>query len=69
MFTTQPNLVIKTGVHSSLHANCHHELPYVKFNLNAFYPPPDEREVSHYKLRILVAFKGQLKILIGKKHQ
>ena len=36
--------------HSSLHANCHYDLPYVKFNLNAFYPRPCEPEVWHYKL-------------------
>ena len=26
IFTTQPNLVMESGVHSSLHANCHHQL-------------------------------------------
>ena len=40
IFTTQPNLVIESGVHSSLHANCHHQLTYVKFNSNVIYPPP-----------------------------
>ena len=49
-FTPQPNLVMESGVHSSLHGNCHHQLPYVKFNLNVFYPPPYELEVWHYKL-------------------
>ena len=29
IFTMQTNLVMKSGVHSSLHANCHHQLPYV----------------------------------------
>ena len=24
VFTSQPNLVMKSGVHSSLHENCHH---------------------------------------------
>ena len=50
IFTTQPNLAMESGIHSSLHANCHHQLPYVKFNLSVFYPPPYEREVWHYKL-------------------
>ena len=50
ILTTQPNLVMESGDHSSLHANCHHQLPYVKFNLNVFHPPPYEREVWHYKL-------------------
>ena len=42
IFTTQSNLVMESGVHSSLHADCHHQLPYVKFNLIFFYPPPYE---------------------------
>ena len=25
-FTSQPNLVKESGVHSSLHANCHHQI-------------------------------------------
>ena len=41
---------MESGVHSSLHANRHHQLPYVKFNLNVFYPPSYERELWHYKL-------------------
>ena len=50
IFTTQSNLVMESGVHSSLHADCHHQLPSVKFNLIFFYPPPYEWEVWHYKL-------------------
>ena len=50
IFTTQPNLVMESGVHSSLHANCHHQLPHVKFHLNVFYPLPYEPEMWHYKL-------------------
>ena len=50
IFTSQPNLVIESGVHSSLHANCHHQITYVKFKLNVIYPPPYEREVWYYKL-------------------
>ena len=50
IFTSQQNLVTESGVHSSLHANCHHQITYVKFNLNVIYPPPYERELWHYKL-------------------
>ena len=50
IFTSQPNLVTKSGVHSSLHTNCHHQITYVKFNSNVIYPPPYEREVWYYKL-------------------
>ena len=48
VFTSQPNLVKKSGVHSSLHENCHHQLVYAKLNLKVWYPPPYDREVWHY---------------------
>ena len=50
IFTSQLNLVTKSGVHSSPHSNCHHQITHVKFKLNVIYPPPYEREVWHYKL-------------------
>ena len=31
IFASQPNLIIESGVHPSLHPNCHHQLIYVKF--------------------------------------
>ena len=49
IFTTQPNLVMESGVHSSLHANCHHHITFAKFNLKIQYPPPYEQEVWHYR--------------------
>ena len=49
IFTSQPNLVMESDVHSSLHENCHHQITFAKFNLNIYYPPPYEREVWHYQ--------------------
>ena len=49
LFTSQPNLVIESGVQSSLHQNCHHQLIYAKINLYVCYPPPYERETRHYQ--------------------
>ena len=43
LFTNQHNLVTNSGIHSSFHCNCHHQIIYRKFNLNIFYPPPYER--------------------------
>ena len=48
-FTSQPNLVIDAGVHPSLHANCHHQIVYAKFNLKIHYLPTYEREVWHFQ--------------------
>ena len=49
IFTSQPNLITESGVHLSLHPNCHHQVIYAKFNLNVYYPPPYEHEIWHYK--------------------
>ena len=45
IFASQPNLVMESGIHSSLHSNCHHQIVFAKFNLSIFYPPPYERTV------------------------
>ena len=45
IFIDQPNLVIDSGVHSSLHANCHHQITHCKLNLKIVFPPPYERLV------------------------
>ena len=69
LFTTEPHTVMESGVHSSLHANCYHQLRYVKFDLNVLYPPPYEPELWHYKLSTSDCNqKGQLNILIAKSH-
>ena len=45
IFTFQPNMVVNSNVHSSLHANCRHQILFAKFDLKVYYPPPYEREV------------------------
>ena len=49
IFTSQPNLVIESGVHPSLHQHCHHQIIYAKFNLQIFYPPPYCRKIWYYQ--------------------
>ena len=49
IFTDQPNLVVDSGVHPSLHTNCHHQITFCKFNLIVEYPPPYQRLVWDYK--------------------
>ena len=48
IFTSQPNMIMDSGVHSSLYSNCYHEIIYAKFDLKFFYPPPYERTVWHF---------------------
>ena len=49
IFTSQPNMVIESGVHSSLHSSCHHQIVFAKFNLKICYRPPYSREIWHFK--------------------
>ena len=49
IFTSQPNLVMESGVHSSLYQNCHYQIIYTKIHLKVFYPPPYERQIWHYQ--------------------
>ena len=49
IFMTQPNLITDSGVHSSLHSNCHHQIVFAKFNLHIVYTPPYLREIWHYR--------------------
>ena len=48
IFTSQPNMIMDSGVHPSLHSNCHHQIIYAKFDLKVFYPPPYERTMWYF---------------------
>ena len=39
IFTDQPDLDVDSGVHPSLHTNCHHQITFYKFNLINIYLP------------------------------
>ena len=39
IFTNQPNMITNSGVHPSLHQNCHHQKIFAKVNMKIFYPP------------------------------
>ena len=45
IFSTQTILVLDSGVHHSLHQDCHHQIIFAKFNLKAYYSPPCERTI------------------------
>ena len=48
IFCNQPNLITSSGVHSSLHPNCHHHITHAKLDLKVYYPPPYKRTIWHY---------------------
>ena len=45
---SQPDMIMDSGFHPSLHSNFHHQILYGKFNLKVFDPPPYERTVWHF---------------------
>ena len=49
IFTSDLNMLRESGVHSSLHPNCHHQIVFTKFNLKIYYPPPYERLAWQYQ--------------------
>ena len=49
IFTSQPNLVMNSGVYSSLHPNCHYQIIHAIFNLKIFYPSLYEWVAWHYQ--------------------
>ena len=49
IFTNQPNLVINSGLHPSLHQNFRHQIIFAKINLKVYFPPPYKRLVWDYK--------------------
>ena len=49
IFTSQPNLVVESGVHPSLHPNCHHQIIFAKFYSKIHYPPLFYRQVWYYQ--------------------
>ena len=38
IFADQPNIIMNSGVHSSLHPNCHHQIVYSIINLLIAHP-------------------------------
>ena len=48
IFTNQPNLMVDSGTHPSLHFNCHHQIIHSKINFQVEYPPPCQSHVWNY---------------------
>ena len=67
LFTSQPNLVMCSGVHPSLHPNCHHQIIFAKFNLTILYPHAYKRLVWHYQQANTDLIKRAIELLDWEK--
>ena len=65
IFPVQPNLVVETGVHPSLHPNCHHQIVFAKFNLQIITHHDSHEKSGTTNKQILNLLEGQLLTLIG----
>ena len=67
IITSQPNLVMHSGVHPSLHPNCHHQLIFAKLNLFFFILHLTSDEYCTINKQIQILLNERLNHLIGKK--
>ena len=66
IFTDQPNLFLETGVHPSLHENCHHQIVHGKLNVRALSPPPYKRRIWFFDRAEATAIKKSIEMFPWK---
>ena len=66
IFSSQPNLVMSLGIHSSLHQNCHHQIIFTKFNLKSTIHHLTNVRYGILKKRIQIISRGPSMDFLGK---
>ena len=66
LFTFQPNLLMESGVHSSLHQNCHHQIIYAKINCTVFILHHMNVKYGIINVQMLIKCNKQLNSFLGK---
>ena len=67
MFIDQPNLPGNSGVHASLHLNCHHQVVHSIYNLDISYLPPYQQLIWNYKKADSTNIKSALNMVNWKR--
>ena len=68
IFTDQPNLFIESGVHTSFHEQCHHQIIYGKLSVSNISLPPYTRRIWHYDKADLVAIMKSIEMFSWREH-
>ena len=68
IFTDQPNLIIESGVHPSLHEQCHHQIVYGKLSVSNIALPPYTRKIWYYDKADFVAIRKSIKMFAWREH-
>ena len=67
-FSDQPNLIIESGVHPSLHEQCHHQIVYGKLSVSNIALPPYTRKIWYYDKAVFVAIWKSVKMFAWHEH-
>ena len=68
IFTDQPNLFIESGVHPSLHEQCHHQIVYGKLSVSNITLPPYTRKIWYYDKADFVAIRKSIEMFSWNEH-
>ena len=68
IFTDQPNLIIESGVHPSLHEQCHHQIIYGKLSVSNVAQPPYTRRIWYYDKAHFVNIMKSIDIFNWQDH-
>ena len=64
-FTDQPNLIAESGVHPSLHNQCHHQIAYGKLSVSNISLRPYGRKILIYDKVNILAIRKASKCSLG----
>ena len=62
IFTDQPNLLVESGVHPSLHEQCHHQIVYGELSIKNLSPPPYRRRIWFYDRADVLAIRKSIQM-------
>ncbi len=68
IFTDQPNLIIETGVHPTLHEQCHHQIVYGKLSVSNIKLPPYKRKIWYYDRADFISIKKSIEMFPWQQH-
>ena len=68
IFTDQPNLIIESGVHPSLHEQCHHQIVYGKLSVSNIAVPPYTRKIWYYDKADIIGIMKSIEMFRWQQH-
>ena len=68
IFTNQPNLIAKSGVHPSLHEHCHHQIARGKLSVSNITIPPFTGKIWFYDKADFFAIMKSIEMFNWKEH-